>query len=232
MKKQGYDSDLLVQYITQLKDDLTAPAPAGLDDKSITFAQQLVNSRRRKPAALTKERMWQAALATAEQTDQTPPAKIIPMPGSAITLPQESARLAQRQNKRRRGYSITAAASLFFAIAMGLLLATTGRLDITEEPDQVGGGTAVAQTIQAGFIPVVMASEPILPGTLIEADMLTTVMWPEELPLPGPVYSDVEEVIGMYCRGETSDFMPLLNFNMTDDTPISFEMPARIVNDL
>lgn len=89
--------------------------------------------------------------------------------------------------------------------------------------DSVQGNPIVTgswDTLQnTAFRPVVMAVQPMPPGTHITADMLTVMMWPADVPLPGPVFSDVETVVGMYVRGHTSQFEPILGFNMSETGP-------------
>ncbi len=75
------------------------------------------------------------------------------------------------------------------------------------------------QPTPSGYISVVTATQPLSVGTQITAQMVTVVMWPADAALPGPTYSNPMDVIGLYVRGQTSQYMPVLQYNVTTETP-------------
>jgi len=220
----------LYDYIEELRREAADSPPVELDGRDIEFAEKLVAAHQSAPGAAARQRMWQAALALATNGEPMGEPDVA-MTETTLSVESQSPNVVKMPS--RRNFPLTAAASLIVAVLAGLFMAL---MNIPQEtrPDIVNlVATQVSDPgVPEGFMPVVMASVAMAPGTQISEDMLMTVMWPEEMPLPGPIYTDPDALVGQYVRGQTSQTMPLLEFNMTEDGPRSFEMPEEIVTEL
>ena len=105
------------------------------------------------------------------------------------------------------------------AVAAALILFIVG-VTVVMQPESTPDTPAPAVANQpTGYISVVTATQTLEAGTQITPDMLTVVMWPEDAERPGPIVSNPTDVIGMYIRGQTSQYMPVLQYNVTDEAP-------------
>lgn len=215
------EAEVLASYLTRLQAGVDAP-PDELDADLADFTRSLTEFHTADTLdRATRDRMWQGALAR------------LPQPEPATATSPDVNRLEQILVRLRRTTQLAAAASILAVILAGALViamlndgdAVTNR--ITDSPNTL---TDRSVSTFGGFVPVVMATREMPPGTQITADMVSVVLWPQGIPLPGPVFDDLDDVVGMFVRGHTSRYMPLLTFNMHDVAPPSIEPPTVPAN--
>lgn len=79
---------------------------------------------------------------------------------------------------------------------------------------------------------IVVSIQPVPYGTVLTADVLTTVPYPKKLLVPGVFYSDVNELIGKRAKMDLDAKVPITSSLISDNASgslASFQIPDGMV---
>ncbi len=119
---------------------------------------------------------------------------------------------------------------IILIIAVGAVLAY---LALTNNPGLLGGTPAANQTEPTAtpyvdLVDIVIASQTIQRGTLINSDMITTIKYPRSQMAEGVFFGSIDEVVGQKAKIDIEPTVPLtLNMIMAEEggSLASFDIP-------
>ncbi len=131
------------------------------------------------------------------------------------------------QGSKRRG-------RIFIYIAVILILAVVARLCYWwfVRQSQAAQNAAATPAPAEEMSNIVVSIQPIPYGTVLTADVLTTVPYPKKLLVPGVFYSDVNELIGKRAKMDLEAKVPITSSLISDQAAgslASFQIPDGMV---
>lgn len=130
------------------------------------------------------------------------------------------------QGSKRRG-------RVFIYIAVILILAVVAAYLLVVRPQTQNAQNAIATPPPSEEMSnIVVSIQPIPYGTVLTADVLTTVPYPKKLLVPGVFYSDVNELVGKRATMDLDAKVPITSSLISDQATgslASFKIPDGMV---
>ena len=130
------------------------------------------------------------------------------------------------QGSKRRG-------RVFIYIAVILILAVVAAYLLVVRPQTQNAQNAIATPPPSEEMSnIVVSIQPIPYGTVLTADVLTTVPYPKKLLVPGVFYSDVKELVGKRATMDLDAKVPITSSLISDQATgslASFKIPDGMV---